>query len=329
MYPDLYYMFKDWFNVDWTWLHHIHTAGFFMALGIIIPGMGWKMEYRRRERIGNLTYIINRGEQEWPHDWIFMSLILAAIGGIIGAKLFAVLEYWQSFLQSPLSLIFSSYGWTFYGSLILCTIILWTYHYKFRIQRMRMTDALVPFLTVGYAFGRLGCQISGDGDWGIINSYEKPFTWLPDWLWAYDYPHNVLRQGTYMSSCEWNDYCTYLTDKVYPTPVYEIIAMLPIFWILMWLRKRIHIAGRLTAMYLVLIGIERLLIEQIRVNVKYSVAGFHFTQAEAISVFAIIGGIVLYLLSPKMYINRINNLQLEPGKLQPTDYSELQKATIS
>jgi prolipoprotein diacylglyceryltransferase len=120
-------------------------------------------------------------------------------------------------------------------------------------------------------------------------------------MWAYDYPHNVIKEDTPILNCTWDDYCTHLAHPVFPTPFYEIVMALSLAIFLWRIRKRVHIAGRLFAIYLFVNGVERLLIEQIRVNTKYSIFGFHPTQAEIIATLLIISGIVLYIQSPKWF----------------------------
>jgi prolipoprotein diacylglyceryltransferase len=158
---------------------------------------------------------------------------------------------------------------------------------------------------LSYSLGRLGCQIAGDGDWGINNLHPKPFTWLPDWLWSYDYPHNILRRGIYIPGCTWDDYCYKLAVGVYPTPLYELIAGLILFAVLMLIRKRLKLAGRLSAIYLMLMAVERFFIEKIRVDVRYNFFGFHPTQAEIISVVLFAFGVFLYLIAPKLKVNKM------------------------
>ena len=110
-------------------------------------------------------------------------------------------------------------------------------------------DAVAPALMVGYGVGRIGCQLSGDGDWGIANTAAQPDWWfLPDWMWAYTYPHNVLNEGVRIAGCEWQ-YCYELSPAVYPTPFYETIMAFIIVGILWILRKRIKPAGTLFFVY--------------------------------------------------------------------------------
>jgi prolipoprotein diacylglyceryltransferase len=153
---------------------------------------------------------------------------------------------------------------------------------------------------LAYGLGRIGCQVAGDGDWGVVNNKPNPFAFLPDWAWSYDYPHNVNKEGVLLPNCTWGDYCTHLPQPVFPTPLYEIVMGLILFALLWFLRKRIKIAGRLFAIYLFVNGVERFLIEQIRVNTKQNFFGLHPTQAEIIACGLMIAGVILYLVAPKL-----------------------------
>ncbi|MGN6340048.1 MAG: prolipoprotein diacylglyceryl transferase [Ginsengibacter sp.] len=243
-------------------------------------------------------------ETIYPHDYVPHAVLIAAVSGIIGAKFFGVMENWNQFINDPVNTFFSSKGFAFLGGLILAAFAVWFYLYKFGNQRIHMADALAPSLMLSYSLGRIGCQIAGDGDWGINNFHPKPFAWLPDWLWSYDYPHNILRRGIYIPGCTWDDYCYKLAVYVYPTPLYELIAGLILFAILMLIRKRLKIAGRLSAIYLMLMAVERFFIEKIRVDVRYNFFGFHPTQAEIISVVLFAFGVFLYIIAPKLNVNR-------------------------
>jgi prolipoprotein diacylglyceryltransferase len=148
---------------------------------------------------------------------------------------------------------------------------------------------------LAYAVGRIGCQVAGDGDWGIINSHPKPFSWLPNWMWAYTYPHNVAREGIPIPGCT-DKFCLELAEARYPTPFYETMVCLVLFLILWSLRKRLKIPGTLFALYLILNGLERFFIEKIRVNTRLDLFGFQPTQAEVISTLLFFGGLAIWLV---------------------------------
>lgn len=227
-----------------------------------------------------------------PYELVGNFTMVAAVSGLLGAKIFHNLENLDEFSQDPWGSIFSFSGLTFYGGLICGAAgVIW-YGLRYNIRPLHLCDANAPGLILAYAVGRLGCQVSGDGDWGIENIHPKPewLNWLPDWAWAYRYPHNVNSVGIPIPGCE-GRHCMILPEPVYPTPLYECIIGLFIFFLLWNLRHRISIPGKLFSLYLVLNGLERFFIEQIRVNTKYSIFGHLITQAEIISVTLLLTGI--------------------------------------
>ncbi len=163
------------------------------------------------------------------------------------------------------------------------------------MKPIHVADAFAPAMMIAYGLGRIGCQVAGDGDWGIVNTHPKPFSWLPDWAWAYNYPHNVLSEGVHIPNCV-GQYCAVLPEAVFPTPLYEIIASLLLFAFLWSIRKKIKTPGVLTAIYLIVNGVERFCIELIRVNTKYHFLGINPTQAELIAAFLVVSGVILLIL---------------------------------
>jgi prolipoprotein diacylglyceryltransferase len=155
-----------------------------------------------------------------------------------------------------------------------------------------MLDVGGPGMMLAYSVGRIGCHLSGDGDWGIANLNPKPFTWLPDWLWAYTYPNNVAMDGNQIAGCV-GKFCNELPLPVYPTPIYEVIMAFIIFLFLWKIRTKINLPGMMFGIYLMFNGLERFFIELIRVNTKYNVAGISFTQAEFISSVLFFCGVLL------------------------------------
>lgn len=226
-----------------------------------------------------------------PHQRVPDFTVMAAIAGLIGAKIFHNLENWNDFKQDPWGSLISFSGLTFYGGLIVAAVVIINYARKKQINVWHLVDSAAPALMLSYGVGRMGCQFSGDGDWGIVNTHPNPFAWLPDWAWAYRYPHNVINEGIPIPGCE-GKYCHMLELPVYPTPLYEIIACLILFGILWGIRKRISTPGVIFGIYLVMNGIERFFIEKIRVNTKYDI-WLHPTQAEIIAALMVIGGAVL------------------------------------
>jgi prolipoprotein diacylglyceryl transferase len=267
-----------------------------LILGLFFGGLKWWEKNKNK-----LSKPEERKIRIWPSDRVGDFTIISAVAGFIGAKIFDNLENWNRFIQDPIDNLLSPSGLTFYGGLIFAIVALWYYCHKRNINFIRLADATSPSLMLAYGIGRMGCQVAGDGDWGIVNLRSKPFGWIPDWLWAYDYPHNVNKEGVPIPNCTWADYCYHLQAPVFPTPLYEIIMALLLFVFLWSIRKKVKITGRLFAIYLIVNGIERFFIEHIRVNTKYDIFGFHPTQAEIISSFLIIFGIILYIYAPKIW----------------------------
>ena len=420
MYPNLYYAFKDLFNIDWKPLRFINSFGFFVALSFILAAVTLAAELKRKGKQGLLhpteisvvvgkpatiaELILNfllgfilgykilalfimdssvtddpqafifsgigswpagivlgllfagikwreKNKQKlpkpelrkirfWPHDRVGEITIIALIFGLLGAKLFDIFENWSDFLKHPSSFIFSPAGLTFYGGLICAALAIWFYAKKHNIGFWHLNDAAAPGLMVAYAVGRIGCQVSGDGDWGIYNTayavtsagqvvpgdlnrfneslalhsqffanefggidavphttYPKPgsLSFLPDWLFAYNFPHNVNDTGIPLDGCV-GKYCNQLPVPVFPTSFYETIVCLVLFLILWLLRKKLRIPGTLFAIYLMLNGIERFFIEKIRVNTRMHFLGLHPTQAEFISTLLFISGLVIFII---------------------------------
>lgn len=223
-------------------------------------------------------------------------LFIAVIAGIIGAKVFHWFENWDEFTSDPLGSLVSFSGLTFYGGLIVATASVFYYGEKNKIGWKDMADAAAPSLPLAYGIGRIGCQVSGDGDWGIVNLAPKPgwLSFLPDWVWAYDYPHNVINEGVLIPGCV-GENCYRLAETVFPTPIYETSMAVGIFLILWSIRKRIKISGALFAIYLMFNGIERFLIEKIRVNNVFELFGLQVTQAQVISTCMFLAGLGLLI----------------------------------
>ncbi len=249
MYPNLYYVFKDWFGIELQGLSFLNTFGLMVAMGFVTAAIVLSKELQRKEKEGLLSpreemiivgkpasmgellmnalvgfifgykifglffskpadvnpqeYIFSSGGnifgglllgialtwykwwdknrqklkdterrnvRIWPHDRVGDIIILGLIFGIIGAKLFDNLENWDEFIKDPIGKLFSASGLTFYGGLIMAAIAICWYASKKGIKIIHLVDAAGLALLLAYAVGRIGCQVSGDGDWGIYNS---------------------------------------------------------------------------------------------------------------------------------------------------------------
>lgn len=267
--------------------------------GILAGGVSAYFTYREKEKHKLPTPKLET-TLVYPHHLVGNITIIAAVGGIAGAKLFDALENYQEFFQNP-AMIFSGSGLTIYGGLIIGAISVLYYAKKKGIPLLHLIDAAAPSMILAYAIGRIGCQMAGDGDWGIANPNPMPsfLSFLPHWMWSFGYPHNVEHAGIPIPGCT-GDYCTVLSPGVYPTPFYETTMGLIIFFVLWSMRKKITAPGVLFSWYLVFNGIERFFIELIRVNIKYHFLGINATQAQLISpIFFLLGVIGIFYFKKK------------------------------
>ncbi|RYY55627.1 MAG: prolipoprotein diacylglyceryl transferase [Chitinophagaceae bacterium] len=264
-----------------------------ILVGLVFAGLKWYEKNKQK-----LPAPEKRTIRIWPHDRVGEITIIALVFGLLGAKMFDIFENWSKFLQKPSDFLLSPAGLTFYGGLICAAIAIWVYARKHKIGFWHLNDSLATTMMLAYSLGRIGCQVSGDGDWGVENPRPNPYSWLPDWAWSYTYPHNVNESGEPIAGCV-GKYCNELRVGHWPTPLYEIVGCFILFLILWAVRKKIRIPGRLFALYLMLNGLERFFIEKIRVNEKQVFLGITATQAEIISALLFLAGLVLWFVLKK------------------------------
>jgi phosphatidylglycerol---prolipoprotein diacylglyceryl transferase len=233
----------------------IKTFGVAFALGFVACGA---VVWRRLGELGR------------PRDWAYEITFAALLGGVIGARAYYVIEKFGTAKNDLIGSIFSGSGLVWYGGAIggAIGVIGWM---RWRgVLELRMFDMCATALALGYAIGRIGCQVSGDGDYGIRSS-------LP---WAMGYPHGTVPTPPGV--------------KVQPTPIYETVAMCLLAWGLWQLRDRVR-PGVVFALYLLLSGLERLLVEFIRRNAEVF-AGLTAPQLESIALM-VIGTVWLWLMT--------------------------------
>jgi phosphatidylglycerol---prolipoprotein diacylglyceryl transferase len=207
------------------------------------------------------------GEIGKPVDWAYEIGFAALIGGVVGSRLYYLVQHWESVKDDLLGNLFSGSGLVWYGGAIggALAVLAWAWYRDF--LRLALLDLAAPALALGYAIGRCGCQLSGDGDYG--KAWDGP--------WAMAYPNG-----------------TKPTDQtVHPTPVYETLTMGLIALLLWRLRDKLT-NGLLFALYLLLSGAERFLVEFIRRNEDVALG---LTQAQLISLAMILAGGVWLLLA--------------------------------
>jgi phosphatidylglycerol---prolipoprotein diacylglyceryl transferase len=294
----------------------------FGLIGAVLIGYSKYYETKKEQ----LPEPVKKKVAVYPHDLMTEIVVIAAVGGLAGAKLFNAFETWDDFIKNPIHNLTSSSGLTFLGGLIVATISFYFFTRQHKIPFSHMCDAAAPGIMLAYGIGRLGCQLSGDGDWGIFNTayvtspdgslraalpadgpYVQQMTggvdhafftapsWLPRWLVGMNYPHNVGHEGMPIRGCV-GEYCNVLPVSVFPTPVYEAIVCIGLFFVLWALRKRFTRTLQMFGTYLIMVGVERFLVELIRVNYKYDLGFIHPTQAELLSVALVLlgGGLLLF-----------------------------------
>ncbi|HEX6586601.1 MAG TPA: prolipoprotein diacylglyceryl transferase, partial [Solirubrobacterales bacterium] len=204
-----------------------------------------------------------------PGDWAYEGLFAALIGGLVGARIDYVIQNYDEVKDDLLGNVFTGAGLVWFGGLLggAIAVCLWARYRHF--LSLTLLDVAAPSLALGQAIGRIGCQLSGDGDYG--QAWDGP--------WAMAYP-----DGTEPTD-----------EPVHPTPVYETLTLGLIAIVLWRLRFRLT-NGLLFALYLVLAGTGRFLVEFIRLNDEVALG---LTQAQLISLGMILVGGVWLLLAAR------------------------------
>lgn len=241
MYPVLFRVFG--FEIEAFWVTVI--LGFLAALFVA------RAELRRTGHDVELAY----------------DLILSSyVGGFVGARFFLIFSAWDAFRRDPFELLFSGSGWVWQGGVIGGAIAVVLAARRRAIPLADVADLAGPCLSIGQAIGRLGCQLSGDGDYGVASD-------LP---WAMSYPNGVVPTE----------------ERVHPTPVYEMIAYAAIFVLLWRQRHWPRPAGNLLSQYLLLSGAARFAVEFVRLN---PIVAWGLTLPQWVSLVWMIAGAGLLL----------------------------------
>jgi len=284
-----------WAAQNWEMMVDRPEAVIFSATGVLWAGivgaiLSIAFGYWEKNRL-RLDTPVEKIVNYYPSDRVSELIFVAALWGILGAKVLASVTEWNDFVADPLGSLLSFAGLTWYGGLIGGAIAVFIYAKRKKIPLLHLMDSAAPALILAYGVGRLGCHFSGDGDWGIANLAAKPSAMMPDWLWSYDYPNNVSNVGEAIAGCT-GDYCRKLIEPVWPTSVYEFGMSLAIYGILMSLSSKLKVPGCLFAVYLVFNGMERFFIEFYRVTDK---VGMGLSQAQFIAIFLMLLGVAAFL----------------------------------
>jgi phosphatidylglycerol:prolipoprotein diacylglycerol transferase len=233
----------------------IQTFGVFFALNFI----AWGLLAARR-----------LVELDKPIDWAYEIVIAAVVGGLIGARVYYLIQNHGSLHGSLLGNVFGGAGLVWYGGFLGGTVFVLAWARWRGFLTLQLFDIAGYGLALGYAIGRIGCQVSGDGDYG------KP-SHLP---WAMGYPHGTTPTPPGVT--------------VQPTPVYETLSMGLVAWLLWNWRDRFR-PGVIFALYLVFAGIERFIVEFWRRN-DHVAAGLTAAQLESIGIF-LLGSVSLLVMA--------------------------------
>ena len=235
-------------------------------------------------------FILNNDLKKLNYDENLASDLIfwAAFGGVVGSKVYHLLENLDQVFQDPIGMIFSGSGLVFLGGLIGGTIAVTIILNKNKLPWLEFADIVAPLLILGYGIGRIGCFLVGD-------DYGTP-TGLP---WGMSFPNGLPPSTTSVFSLyfPWIDISKYNPGllKVHPTQLYETIISIIIFFYLYNKRKSVKIKGSLFFLYLILAGFERFFVEFIRTNEKYFLD--ILSGAQIISLIMISIGI-LFLFRP-------------------------------
>jgi phosphatidylglycerol:prolipoprotein diacylglycerol transferase len=224
----------------------LKTFGVMFALGFLAAG-------------AVIARVLN--EQGRPVDWAYEIIFAGLLGGLVGSRLYYLFQHTDQFSKDPLGSLFGGTGLVWYGGAIggAIGVLLWAR--RRGMLHAGLLDLCSVPLALGYAIGRIGCQVSGDGDYG------KP----SDLPWAMGYPHGTVPTDPGV--------------KVHPTPIYETLAMGLVAWLLWRYRDRVR-AGVLFAWYLVAAGVERFLVEFLRRNDEVGL-GLTAPQYESLAMVAV------------------------------------------
>ena len=221
-------------------------------------------------------------------------ILWMAFAGIVGAKIWHVIDTPED--RPTLQLLFSRQflewvrqGFAWFGGFVAGIITLLFLARKYRISMLTMLDICSPAVAIGYGVGRIGCLISGDGDYG------KPTSW--QWPWGMAFPNGLVPTTQVCQQYGWPADC-----RVYPTPIYEFIAGALIFWYL-WRRGKRALQhplgpGVITGEFLILSGLERFLVEFLRINQRVI---FGMSNAQFAALLTVIAGVILLIIARRRF----------------------------
>ncbi|HEY2524301.1 MAG TPA: prolipoprotein diacylglyceryl transferase [Candidatus Binataceae bacterium] len=246
----------------------IYSYGLMMALGFIAADLVIAADCPRRGL---------------DPDYATAVVLWSAVGGIVGARLYDVLDNWRLYMADPVSIVWSGSGFVWFGGFIGGVTAACLVARRYKVSVGATADMCGPALAIGQALGRIGCHVSGDGDWGIPST-------LP---WAVAYKHAIVGWGpqTVLKLGPNHQLVSgfFPGVRVHPTSLYETILYTGVFFILWSMRRRGGVEGRIFYLYLVLVGACRFMVEFLRINPRVL---FGLSEAQLISLAMIVAGLV-------------------------------------
>ncbi len=253
----------------------VYSYGVMMALGFLAADFVVSSECRRKGL---------------DPDFASSLVVWAALAGIAGSRLYSVIDNFPAYMHDPWSIIFSGSGFVWYGGMIGGVAAAYFVSRRYRIKFLDAADMAGPALVIGQALGRIGCLLSGDGDWGVP-------TKLP---WGMQYPNAIVGwNGNSVLQLDSHNQLVsgfYPGVRVHPTPIYEAILYTLIFLFLWSIRKENRVPGRLFFLYLILAGAARFVVEFLRVNPRVF---YGLSEAQLIAIAMMTIGAALYVYTAR------------------------------
>ena len=231
-----------------------YSFGLMAALSIILPALFVSRPLLKRRGV--------------DPDFIYEAILGTAVGGFLGARIWYLVENWSLVRHDLWASVISGKGFVWYGGLIGGVLTVMLIAWLRKVPQGILFNAAGPALAIGYAIGRIGCQLAGDGDYG------KP----SDLPWAMGYPNGTVPTPPGV--------------RVHPTPIYEILIMLAVFWLLYRMAKKPQPPWYVFGWFLILSAMERFPIEFLRRNPVWFLG---LTQPQWVAVASLLLGAFIVL----------------------------------
>jgi phosphatidylglycerol:prolipoprotein diacylglycerol transferase len=253
----------------------VYSYGLMMALGFVAADLVIAAECRRR----GIT-----------PEYASSLVVWAAVAGLVGARIWDIWDNFPLYMQHPWSMIFSGSGFVWYGGFVGGAVAIYFVARRYGVRFLPTADMVAPGILIGHAFGRMGCLLSGDGDWGLP-------TKMP---WGMAFPNAIVGWNS-QTVLKLNAHDQLVSGfypgvRVHPTPIYEAVLYVAIFAFLWSIRKRNRVEGRIFYLFLILAGAARFVVEFWRINPRVL---WGLSEYQLFSILMVAVGTVAYLLTLK------------------------------